>query len=199
MEMPFAKDINELKKNQKALRIIELIANVVILLVVLAIVIRPTVVDILALRADKQEVEALAGKLSEKVTNLASAETAVDEFKSSVPLFTAALPLEPKQFDLLNQAQLVAEEQGLSVDQLTYKAGDSSIVEFTIVGKGKYGQIVFFINSLEEMPRLVQLKEVSIAQASEDLEENPTLTYTITGKGYYYTEEVSLISDPSEN
>lgn len=194
MVLPFIGDTKELKRDQGMQRILEIVIDVMLILVLILLAMRPAVGSILNLRGDLQEISALSNRLQQKVDSLSQAEAAVDQLREQEDLLKEALPLEPKQFDLLNQVQLLAGAEAISVEQLFHKAGDPGKVEFNVAGTARYEQIVSFIQKLENMPRLVQVTSVSVTQIEDADQADPLLSFSIIGVGYHYIEPVALFS-----
>jgi Tfp pilus assembly protein PilO len=189
----FEKELETLRRNKNAQRIVELVINSILLIVLLGVVAFPLFQSIGQLRTQNAELQELKTSLAQKRESINQAEQQVRELEASVPLLVEALPLAPKQFDLLNQVKIVGETNQLTLEQLLHKAGETKEVEFSVVGTGTYAESVNFLNAIEVLPRLIQVTGISMVAAALDESADPELTFTIEGEGYYYPEEVSLI------
>ncbi len=189
----FSKELDTLRRNKNAQRILELVVNSVFILILLAAVGFPLFQNIRTLRANNQQVQTLRVRLEEKRENITQAEQQVQALGDTKILLEEAIPLVPKQFDLLNQVKTVAEARQVAVDQMQHKASDTNEVEFTLMGSGTYRQSVDFLRALEVLPRLIQITNIQMSVDAADESGDPELTISITGEGYYYPEPVSII------
>lgn len=189
----FSKEFDSLRRNTNAQRILELVANIVGILLVVGLVGVSSYQNIKTLRADNQEVQSLKVRLADKRENITQAEQQVQALGTTKILLEEAMPLAPKQFDLLHQVKKVAERYGMTVDQIQHKAGATGEVEFTVIGMGTYRQNVDFLKVLEALPRLIQVTSIQMGVDEVGNTSDPMLAITAIGKGYYYPEIVSLI------
>ncbi|MCA9397588.1 type 4a pilus biogenesis protein PilO [candidate division WWE3 bacterium] len=192
------------KKDAGLQRTVELVINSILIVLFVLTIGRTVVIDIMDTSEQKDELEAIATQLTAKAESIRTAESNLASYESSYELLAEAMPLSPKQFDMLNQIQLAAETEGVAVDQISHQSGNESTVEFNLIGGGKYDEVIKFINRVENLPRLIQLEDIAIsASTSPDSENsnqnNPDLVFTLTGTGYFYSEPVTVLETVTES
>ncbi len=199
MKLSRKKQFQEFVHDPTNLRTIELVVVSILILLITVVVGVPTISDIMQLRDDLKQANVLQAGLSQKRTNLEKAATLAQQTSENRSLFTDAFPTHPKQFDLLNTVRVVGEREDVVFDSIEHAfAGEEGEVNFTITGSGTYDAVTRFIETLEQVPRLIQLTQVAISKVNEaNTQPGTSLSFTIMGLGYYYPEEVALLSDAS--
>jgi len=175
---------------KKSYTFLGLSLGLVIIFVVFAI--RPTFSTVVELRQKLREGQEANKALNEKITSLTSAQENYAKVVDSLPLLNAALPTEKKIVDFLNKVNLLAGSNELVVEALEHKIGrekeeatGENTLEFTVSGRGSYEKIKNFVGKLENLPRLVNIKNAEVTRK----EGEEKLGFTVVGRVYYEITE----------
>lgn len=194
--------------NRKVQTYTELGLSLLLLVVFLAFAIRPTLNTVLELNKKKNEAVEANQRLDEKIQSISLAQANLNEVKLKLGLVEAAVPQEKIVLDFLNQMQLLAGQYNLSLEDLDYsekseasqmqvatqqkdKTATISIqpLAFNLSGNGSYGDIKKFVDHLESLPRITQIKSLTLSRVESREEEAEEaqggLNFKIEGEIYY--------------
>lgn len=169
---------------KKSYTFLGLSLGLVIIFVVFAI--KPTFATIIELRQKLKQGQAANSALDEKITSLSKAQEIYTAIENELPLLSLAMPEHKKLVDFLNKVNLLASKSEIIVETLEYKGSKTTteskgLLEFTASGKGDYEKIKGLVASLENLPRLVNINSVEVAQQ----EGEEKLGFTVVGRVYY--------------
>lgn len=190
--------------NRKVQTYTELGLSLLLLVIFFAFAIRPTLNTVLELNKKKNEAVKANQRLDEKIQSISLAQANLQEVEPKLNLVDAAVPQKKLVLDFLNQAQLLAGQYNLSLEDLDHGGGESSEsstsniqpLTFNLTGSGGYGDIKGFVERLESHPRLAQINSVSLTRAETQQEgegegEEPrgALNFKIEGTIYYSSDD----------
>ncbi|EKD96338.1 MAG: hypothetical protein ACD_24C00087G0004 [uncultured bacterium] len=172
-------------------------------------VIYPSYKEIPTLKDDLQRKESLSTQLETKLKNLkrlVDFKSAVDEDEK---LISDTLVSEPQVPQLLTQIDIIARENGLTLNKLSYSITESDeknkeaamsqkVLNVTVVlsALGSHDQIINFFKTLESAARIVQIKTFRYEQ-SQDPETLGALGFSVViTSPYLYVQSNAVTDDP---
>lgn len=174
--------------NRKVQTYTELGLSLLLLVVLFAFALRPTLLTVLELNKKRGEALEARRRLDEKLQSISLAQASFREVKPDFKLVDAAVPRNKLILDFLNQVQLLAGQNSLNLEGLDYvgeEKGDTKArtnsqvtndrsnpkgirsLTFKVEGKGDYTGIKNFVSRLETLPRLVQIDILMVSQGEK--------------------------------
>ncbi|HLB51960.1 hypothetical protein A3F07_03250 [candidate division WWE3 bacterium RIFCSPHIGHO2_12_FULL_38_15] len=172
-------------------------------------IIYPAYTELPTLKDDLQRKETLSVQLESKIRNLKK----LVDFKSAVDedekLISDTLVSEPQVPQLLTQIDIIARENGLTLNKLSYSITESDeknkeaaktqkVLNVTVVlsALGSHDQLINFFKSLENAARIVQIKTFRYEQ-SQDPDTLGALGFSIViTSPYLYVQSNAVTDDP---
>jgi len=200
-------DLNALK-NALVNFVVPIVCLVVSLILFLTII-YPAIQEIPALRDDLQRKESLSSQLDSKIRNLKG----LVDFKGTVDedekLISDTLVSEPMVPQLLTQIDIIARENGLALNKLSYSITESdeknkeavkskNVQNVTVVlsANGNHDQLINFFKALETAARIVAVKSFRYEESS-DPETAGFLSFSIIlTSPYLYVQSNAVTDDP---
>lgn len=167
--------------------------------------IRPTLVTIASLVKEIEDKRMIAQKLQEKINALSLAQKEYVAVSSELPLVEEALPQEPDLPLFIRQLETLSVQSGVTLRTIqfgrvnlrgrpvskpdsvkTKQKEETSGITFNFSASGSYQNLKTFLQSLENLRRLVVIS--SFAFRPEEKEEGQLLILNITGEAYYLNQ-----------
>lgn len=191
-KFPFLKE----RRNQQYILIAVLVLWIGMLLILGVI---PGVKQALSSRSIAQTARLSLDDLNAKLDLIKKAQESLDSIASYEDTAVSSLPVRDKVITLFNAVALTANANSLAVTRLDYTGlGDAGegldgvkTVRFAFSAEGEYPDILSFVDTLENMPRLINVSAVSVASGNEratNPDDTPIqgLTLDIEGEAYFY-------------
>lgn len=163
--------------------------------------IRPTLVTITSLVKEIGDRRMIVQKLQEKINALTLAQNEYTAVYSELPLVEEALPQKPDLSLFVRQLETVTVQNGVTLRTIQFgqvnlrgspteakpveKEGVSE-VPFSLSVSGNYQNLKSFLQSLEDLRRLVVVS--SFAFKPGEKEEESLLILSVTGETYYLSQ-----------
>lgn len=153
--------------------------------------INPTVSTIATLRKEISDSKFIDKKLQQKINNLSTLQDKYALLEQDLPLIISAVPIKPEIPLLVAQIQTVVKNSGASLESLqTFEVDlDKPGVQkkffsfsFALSAQGTYNDLIEFIDTLTNMPRVVSLDSVSITRKTG---QTSLLQLTLKGKAFF--------------
>lgn len=164
--------------------------------------IRPTLVTITSLIKEIKDNQMVAQKLQEKINALTLAQAEYAAVSSELPLLEEALPQEPNFPLFIRQLETLAFQNGVALRTAQFSqvnlrgepaSNPNSVktkqekelpeVTFTLFASGSYQNLKGFLQSLEDLRRLVVIS--SFTFKTGEREEEQLLILAVTGETYH--------------
>ena len=186
---------------------VEVILSVFTVTFLLLVAVRPTLATVAELRKKIEDYEIVDKKLSSKIAQLTLAEKNLRENSSNLYLFEKAVPDNFDYADLSKRIEIVAVENGVNLESLSFSRADitgekvtnnkedkkNEFIEGEFVMRfslsGEEVKIVNFLEKIEKLDRIIMLENVSIKKVED--KELPGGKLRATGEitGYYLNSE----------
>lgn len=152
---------------------------------------RPTLTTIAGLVGDLRDKKAINQKLQEKINNLSRAQTNYSQTINSLELLDQALPRNPSVSQIAYQIEILAQKSNLIVRSINFESvnmkGESpkqkNEVSFDFTLSGDFQSLKSFLESLENLRRIITIKSFSLSKSKSV--ENQTMTLNVLGKAYF--------------
>lgn len=180
----------------------EVILSVVAIFVFGVFALRPTLTTIGGLTTDITQKRATLATMDQKITNIASAQSLYDSQKTNIDILASAVPTTPDVFSYLNQIELIANKDGVTITSITAERvpllGEepsvpieeqdkpqtgTDTVNFSVSFTGTYPSLFQMLSDMELMRRPVASK--NIFMSSETSTTGTAITLTVTGSTPY--------------
>lgn len=180
----------------------EVILSVVAIFVFGVFALRPTLTTIGGLTTDITQKKATLEIMDQKITNIASAQTLYDSQKTNIDLLAIAIPTTPDVFAYLNQIELIASKDAVTITSITAERvpliGDMpgvpieeqekpqtgvDTVNFSVSATGTYSALFQMLSDIELLRRPVAAKNIFMSR--ETSTTGSQITLTITGSTPY--------------
>lgn len=199
-----------LYKRPKIRASLEIILSVFTVTILVFAAIRPTLVNIVSLQKKIGDQETVNKKADNKVTQLLNAQNQLNTFRSSLPLFDAAVPDIFSYTDSSKRLEYVAKKNNLNIESMSFSgitllnggkvggdwdtkiakptANNTLLDQVTFSVSGKPQEVITFLREIENMDRLVELnsvtltKQIGLGQTESILKATGQITF------YFYTE-----------
>ncbi len=171
--------------------------------------IRPTLATITTLLKKIDDQKVVDQKLDAKIAQLNTAQEVIGEFGDEIErLLGKAVPARPTVDVLNKQIEVVAEEAGVSLNSIsvdnfplvgnkgtltetTKTPKGERLIGVTINGGGSSDQIEKFIQTLENMERVIYIDSAVVSRPEGQLVGKEPLTFSLKGKVFYLEEQIA--------
>ncbi|MCL5411679.1 MAG: type 4a pilus biogenesis protein PilO [Patescibacteria group bacterium] len=188
----FYKNFEPYLENPVTKNYLTLALTLATLIVLILFAIQPTLTTIVTLQKTLSEQTDVELALNQKISALTKATETYKAINQDISLISNALPPDPSFKSYLSSIENLVSKNGVSLVGLDFKdlplssattsAKLSQGTNFTAVVKGEYPKVKGFINSLENLPRITDIKEVSFSEEQGSGE----VTANIKAKTYYF-------------
>ncbi len=191
---------------------IEVVLSVFMVIFLLTLAVRPTLTIVATLQKKIEDQDSVDRKLSNKITQLIKANEDLSTYSDRLSLFNLAVTDKHDQAGLAKRVEILAAGEGLLINTFTLEAvpllgqninlGDKSrgaikpsleagtkisLFEISFDLRGKQEPLFNFLNKLENLDRVVILKNVEFKREQEKTETGATSdTIRMTGKATAY-------------
>ena len=162
--------------------------------------IRPTLITVAKLSREIKEKKEADKKLDEKIRSLVAAQNIYAKYSDKIFLLEKALPQENEFPNLVQLLENTAQFSQVEISSLAFSriifsgnlsrntkdVSTSRSIEFSLVVKGEYLNLMKFLLSLENSMRLINLESTLFSEAKGKIEEElPKLSLNISGRAFY--------------
>lgn len=156
---------------------------------------RPTLITIINLTRELQEKKEVNQKLQEKINNLNQAQANYSQITNSLTLVDQALPPNPVLSQVVLQIEILAQRSNLAIRSIDFESVDlkggkptpKNELVFNLSLTGNFEDLKTFLNSLENVRRIITVDSFNFTQSQS--QEMKSLTLNISGKAYYLLKE----------
>ena len=187
---------------------VEVILSVFAIAFLLLVAVRPTLATVAELKKKIEDYEVVDKKLNSKITQLTRAEKELRENSADLYLFQKGVPDSFDYADLAKRVEIVAIEEGINLETLSFSRADITGEEVTVEKKDKKGsfvegefllrfslngeevKIISFLEKVEKLDRVIKLENVSVKKVED--KEFPGGKLRAIGEitGYYLNSEL---------
>lgn len=166
--------------------------SVIICSVFLFFFVRPTLIEAGRLVKTIERGKELDKQLTQKLENLAKAETLINENKNLIPLIDIALPNTIDTPTFVDKITKIASENNIPIHNLSdissgSKSFEANTISFTINVSGQYDSIFNLIKTLENNLQILSAENVSIVRNGDEY------TSTLSVNAYGYTYDINKV------
>ena len=159
--------------------------------------IRPTLATIIRLRRKIKDQEEVCKKLDQKLRDLSLAQTELKKISSDLPAIKKALPAGEDFPGLLETLYLTSEKNGLRLEHIRFDQARKTpcqtanqvlavkALPFHTQAEGDFPQFLNLLKKIQNMPRLLNPKEIRITSRKGDVTE----TLSLEAETYFYVNE----------
>lgn len=194
----FSTTLRNYKKSPTQRSYTELGLSLLLIIIFVFFALKPTFNTVVELRTKLKEGRQANEALDKKIQSLSLAQGNYNRAEGRFELLDKALPKEPRVLDFLNQLKQLAQQNEVSLGSVTFRGQEETAVEtyitlsFNLSGQGSYAQIKKYLLLLEQLPRLVGLKDVTL-EKKED-----ALTFSVKGEFYSAIEKKEIAETEDE-
>lgn len=156
--------------------------------------IRPTATTIGQLFANIKAQREIAGKLEQKLKDLETAQNVLKSEQGRLSLLDQTLPPDPEPAGFLEQIEGLSTSYNttllsISVEDATLLGPqETNNVKVAFSVAGSYDSLISLLSDTENLRRVIKVETISFSQGKGKF--SGQLVLAITGKAYYYKEEV---------
>lgn len=183
---------------------LEFVATIIFIIALFLIGIKPTVITIKQIEANLEQLQTFNVSLETKINSLKDLTSIYQTNKQKFDLLAVAIP-ETTQFPLFEkQLRYLIKQNQLSLLSLTFSKiplikdnkekeltapsqdndddESENSLTFNLAASGSYETIKNFVSQLQNLNRLVTIKNFTISQSSSSVDQ---LNFTVSGTIYY--------------
>lgn len=159
-----------------------LILSLILVIILIVSALRPTLITIADLVGQTNQDRALEQKLDAKINTLKEAQKQLEDASSRLVYLDEAIPPTAALSVWSNSMQALASESGVVVTGISLNkipvanVGQASSLPFQLTAGGSYDSLFHFLQSLQNLRRLIKLDKIGIAHSV-----NQDLQLSITG------------------
>lgn len=189
---------------------VEVILSVFAVGFLLMMAVRPTLATVAELRKKIEDYEVVDKKLNSKIAQLTRAEKELRENSADLYLFEKGVPDEFDYAELAKRVEILAVEEDINLETLTFSRADITGKEVTVNKKdkkndfvegefllrfslnGEEAKIISFLEKAEKLDRVIKLKNVSVKKVED--KDFPSGKLRAVGEiiGYYLNSEFKI-------
>lgn len=182
-----------------------LVASIFLVAFFLIAALSPTVTTILGLVKKIDDQKKIITAMDLKINNLVLAQENYSQIENQLPLLYAAIPTNPDPAEVLTEVVTAASTSGTTVKGVQFGeislSGDETpigdptrkefldlgipTVKFSLTAGGNRTQIQSYLERLENQPRILRLKIVSMSVDTK----SGQIAADISGLAYYYAQK----------
>lgn len=177
-----------------------LILSLLLLIVLLLLVLRPTLITISSLLGQINSQKQIAQQLDTKIASLQQVQSLLNSLEPRLIHLDNNLPTSANLGIWASAAETIASNSGVTITNLSLlnipisniataaaQLANLTKIDFNITVSGDYPQLVNFVDTLEKLPRLVDLTSVQVQRQNDgglDLIAAGNINFTYAQKGY---------------
>lgn len=187
-----------------------LIASLSLVALFIVFALSPTVATIIGLMKKIDVQRQTIVSMDKKINDLIAAQDDLSRFESSLPALEEALPSYPKIESVVNSIELAATRSAVKIESLDFtpisllgknkaiagKGGEKNkskfkdkeieLINFSLVVSGNDDNLKIFLTTLEKMPRLIKIDNLSVGNKSKIV--------SLTGYSLCFIDEPNLLN-----
>jgi Tfp pilus assembly protein PilO len=173
---------------------IEIILSVFAIALMVTLAIRPTLAIVVSLQKKISDQEVVEQKLTTKITALNQAQKTLSENSDKLRFYEAAVPDGHELDSLSKRLELLTQESGCEVESFQFgsvplfgterkEVADGVALNFSI--SGNFEQLSRFMKEVENMDRVVMIKDISIQKQDSRVRGSGILKLSGKAEVYY--------------
>ena len=179
---------------------IALVLSLLLLIILLFLVLRPTLITISSLFGQINSQKQITQQLDAKIASLQQAQTLLNSLEPRLIHLDNNLPTSANLGIWTSAVETIASNGGVAITNLsllnipisniataTAQLANLTKIDFNITVSGDYPQLVNFVDTLEKLPRLVDLTSVQVQKQKDgglNLVAVGNINFTYAQKGY---------------
>ncbi|MFN4212604.1 MAG: type 4a pilus biogenesis protein PilO [Microgenomates group bacterium] len=154
--------------------------------------IKPSLTTVFSLKKEESDLKRIDALYEDKIVNIASIQSQIEENREDLPLLDQALPSYPQVTKMIDDVKTIAEESSIMIKKADvsnvnlFAANKKNLekVKITVEGVGSFEDILKLTSNLFNQRRLKTIKKMII---SSDMESTTAaqLKVTLEIEGYY--------------
>jgi Tfp pilus assembly protein PilO len=151
-----------------------LILSLMLMIVLLVVALKPTLVTIAGLLGQIHQEQELEKQLDAKIQAVALANQKLLEISTRIAILDEALPTKAEVAAWTNAVDRVGQENQISIPSIELSSVPISATSttsasygFTIIAEGSYDGLQRFIQTLQNLRRLIIIQDASFGQSTE--------------------------------
>ena len=177
-----------------------LVLSLLLLIILLFLVLRPTLITISSLFGQINSQKQITQQLDAKIASLQQAQTLLNSLEPRLIHLDNNLPTSANLGIWTSAVETIASNSGVAITNLsllnipisniataTAQLANLTKIDFNITVSGDYPQLVNFVDTLEKLPRLVDLTSVQVQKQKDgglNLVAVGNINFTYAQKGY---------------
>lgn len=174
-------------KKERAQKFTTVVLTIVAVIILAIFAINPTLSTIANLQKQLEDAKFVTDKLDQKINNLSILQTKYETLREDLPIIYEAIPKSSEVPKFTGQLQALAKENNLAIVNAQIAdiddSSDYSHFSFNISLRGKYQDILSFLDRVKNIQRIIDIEGINIAQASE--EQASVLQLSLNGRGFF--------------
>jgi len=194
------KNLDEYIQNPKVRNYLNLSLTLGSLAIFLAFAIRPSLNTALRLRNEIRDHQAIDQQMSEKIVALSKARDIQTTMKHNIALLDISIPENSYEGNMLKNLNYVAIRDNVEMTKLDYEyetQEDRKVVKMKIAADSDYGNVIQFINSLNNLLRITTVD--AVAFKLKDVDDQQILEVTLDSGIYYMNKDYNPNSTSNDN
>lgn len=192
---------------------VEIILSVFTVVLLLLFAIKSTLATVATLQKKIDDQSIVDRRLSTKITQLSKAQTDLNTYAEALPQFATAVPDSADQGGVARRIEVLAREEGLTIDNLSFdnvpilgqlidltnkekgassptKTAGGRVASFKINFdvSGSQSQVVSFLSKLENMDRVIVVDSIDMKKVEQKATgvQGKTISIRVVGTGIAY-------------